>query len=601
MPKPNTSAIDLIRKVYTLAKPYGRRRLALVSGLSLAQGIFQVIGVTSIFPFLALAADPERLRNSQAGQRFLDLLPEMDNERLLLVAGIFAIVMLVLANVINVVSEFVRVRYASNFAHWLRIRLLRRITSRPYTDFLNENSAVLIKKVLGDVLGFTAGVLLPLLDSFARIATIALLIATLFLVQPQIAIGATVGFGLFYLVIFKVFGKWRKSTAAGLKVAQRGSITELKQILGGIKPVKVHRAEEIFIDRFSRHSLRQAQLLSWIGIVGSAPRYFVEPLAFGGVVVVVLTYASRGQDLAVILPNLGVMALAGYRLLPALQLLYSQLNQLGTSRHTLDEVYDEFLAAESSSGRDTGSRNGNFTAPSALPWKNKITLDNLGFCYPGTDRPVIDRLTLEIPKNTSLGIIGTTGSGKSTLVDLILGLHIPTEGRILIDGVPLGPDTRRSWRGGIGYVPQEMFLIDDSIAANIAFGLSKDKIDSAALIRAAEAAQILDFIENELPLKWETIVGENGARLSGGQRQRIGLARALYHEPSLLILDEATSALDLPTEAEVMKAITALQGSMTMLIIAHRLSTIEGCTKRLDLSPQIIGDIGSMRTEQLEV
>lgn len=455
---------------------------------------------------------------------------------------------------------------------------------RPYTDFLNENSAVLIKKVLGDVLGFTAGVLLPLLDSFARIATIVLLIGTLFLVQPQIAIGATIVFGLFYLIVYKVFGKWRRATAAGLKIAQRGSITELKQTLGGIKPIKVHRAEEIFISRFSIHSLQQAKLLSWIGIVGSAPRYFVEPLAFGGVVVVVMAYASLGQDLAVILPSLGVMALAGYRLLPALQLLYNQLNQLGTSRHTLDEVYDEFLAAESSRGRDDEGHDGHFTAPSALQWNNAITLDHLSFSYPGTDSPVIDDLTLQIPKNTTLGIIGTTGSGKSTLVDLILGLHIPTAGRILIDDVPLGPGNRRKWRGGIGYVPQDIFLIDDTISANIAFGLSEEEIDPAALIRAAGAAQILDFIENELPLKWDTIVGENGARLSGGQRQRIGLARALYNQPGLLILDEATSALDLPTEAEVMKAITALQGSMTMLIIAHRLSTIEGCTKRLDLS-----------------
>jgi ABC-type multidrug transport system fused ATPase/permease subunit len=197
---------------------------------------------------------------------------------------------------------------------------------------------------------------------------------------------------------------------------------------------------------------------------------------------------------------------------------------------------------------------------------------------------VIDQLSLSIPKNSSLGIVGTTGCGKSTLVDLILGLHVPSSGRILIDDTPLGPDQRRAWRGGIGYVPQEIFLIDDSVAANIAFGLPKEKIDPAALERAAAAAQILAFILHDLPHGWDTIVGERGVRLSGGQRQRIGLARALYHQPELLVLDEATSALDTETEDGVMQAIATLSGQITMLVIAHRLRTVEMCDERLDLT-----------------
>lgn len=574
---------DLIRKVYILARPYGRKKLLIVSGLSLAQGLFQVLGVTSIFPFLALAADPSRLRNSRFGSRFLDLLPPLDNSQLLLIAGIFAIVMLFLSNGINLFAEFARTRYAHGFGHWLRTGLLRKIATRPYTDFLQENSAVLVKKVVGDVSQFTTGVLLPLLDSFARIATIVLLVVTLFLVQPTIAIFASLGFALFYGLVFRVFGNWRKRTTEGLLNANRGTYIEAQQMLGGIKPVKVHRAEEPFIARFSAHSEQQARLMAWVTIVSNGPRYLVEPLAFGGVVAVVLVYAARGQDFSAIMPNLGVMALAGYRLLPALQLLYGQLTQLATTRHALDEVYDEFLAAENSLGKDAESANGRLSAPAALKWGKAISLENLGFQYPGAEKPVIKNLNLTIPKNSSLGIVGTTGCGKSTLVDLILGLHVPSNGRILIDDTPLGPDNRRAWRGGIGYVPQDIFLIDDSIAANIAFGVPKEKIDPAALRRAASAAQILTFIETELPDKWDTVVGERGVRLSGGQRQRIGLSRALYHNPELLILDEATSALDNKTERNVLEAINGLHGKITIVIIAHRIVTVEKCDQIVEL------------------
>jgi len=582
MPSVLRNALDLVRKVYLLARPYGRKKLGVVMLLSLAQGIFQVLGVTSIFPFLALSSDPERLRNSRLGSQLLHWLPPFDNSQLLMLSGIVAIVMLLLSNAVNLLAEFVRTRYAHGFGHWLRVGLLRKIATRPYTEFLQMNSGILVKKVVSDVMQFTSGVLLLLLDCSARIVTIILLIITLFLVQPSIAIGATLVFGIYYAVIFKVFGKWRQQTSEGLKEAQRGTFVEAQQMLSGIKTMKVHRCEERFISRFSKHSLNEARLLAWAGVVGHAPRYLVEPIALGSVVFVVMLYVGRGQDLSVILPNLGVMALAGYRLLPALQLVYSQLSQLGTNLYALDEVFDEYLAAESYLGKDAEGGSGHLEAPTALRWNDSITLENLTFRYPGTNKTVIEDLNLMVPKNSSLGIVGTTGCGKSTLVDIILGLHTPTAGRILIDTTVLDPTNRRAWRGGIGYVPQEIFLIDDTIIANIALGVREDEIDRNALERAAKSAQILSFID-DLPSQWNTVVGERGVRLSGGQRQRIGLARALYHQPTLLVLDEATSALDSETEDGVMEAIATLRGQITMIIIAHRTRTVEGCDRRIDL------------------
>jgi ATP-binding cassette, subfamily B, bacterial PglK len=574
---------DLIRRVLFLARPYGRAKLAAVFSLSLAQALFQVIGITSIFPFLAIAADPERIRRSHFGMQFLSLFPPMETRQLLLVAGVIAIVALLLSNAVNLLSEYARTRYAQNFAHWLRVRLLRRIASQPYTYFLQRNSGDLLKKVMGDVTNYAGGVLLPLLDTVARVLTAVLLLATLFLVQPVIAISAAIALGAFYVIIFRLLARKRREANENLKTSFGGSYREAQQMLGGIKPVKVHHAEEHFLSRFARHSAIVAQTNAQIPVFANSARYFVEPLAFGGLVVAVLMLAARGRDFSDILPNLGVMALAGYRLLPSLQLLYAQLTQVSTMRHAVDEVYDEFVAAETDKSLVRAISTESVIPASPFPWENAITLSDVSYHYPEASRPALEGVSLTIPKNTSVGIIGPTGSGKSTLVDLLLGLYYPTAGEILIDGQRLTPVRVPSWQASIGYVPQDIFLIDDTIARNIAFGLPDQKTDPAQLREACAMAHILNFIEAELPDGFDTNVGERGVRLSGGQRQRIGLARALYHRPSLLVLDEATSALDVATEAKLLEALHSLSGKLTMVVAAHRLSAVANCDQLLDL------------------
>ena len=576
------NASDLIRRVLFLARPYGRKKLALVFFLSLAQGVFQVIGVTSIFPFLAIAAAPERIRHSQFGLRFLALLPPMGNRELLITAGVIAIVGLLLSNAINLLAEYTRARYANSFAHWLRVRLLRRMASQPYGYFLRRNSGDLLRKVMSDVTNYTGGVLLPLLDSIARALIAALLLATLFLVQPVIAVSAALGFGAFYVVIFRLLARKRREVNEGFQRAFGGSYRDAQQMLGGIKPIKVHRAEEHFLGRFARHSAVVAQMSNRMPIIANSTRYLVEPLAFGGLVLAVVVLAVRGRDFSDILPNLGVMAVAGYRLLPTLQLLYSQVTGFTSMRYSLDEVFQEFVAAE----RDekSGSVDISLGKSGPIEWHDAITLDEVSFIYPGTDRPILDRFSITIKKNISIGFIGPTGSGKSTLIDLLLGLHRPTNGRVFIDGKPLTPELIPSWQATIGYVPQEIFLIDDTIARNIALGVPDNEIDNARLQEVCSMAQILDFIEIELRDGFQTTVGERGVRLSGGERQRIGLARALYHRPSLILLDEATSALDIATEAKLLEALRILAGKLTIVMAAHRLSALANCDKLLDLS-----------------
>jgi ATP-binding cassette, subfamily B, bacterial PglK len=578
---------DLIRRVLFLARPYGRLKLVGIFLLSLAQALFQVIGITSIFPFLAIAADPERIRRSHFGTRFLEFFPPMENRQLLLVAGVIAIAGLIASNAVNLLAEYARTRYAQNFAHWLRVRLLLRMAAQPYTYFLQRNSGDLLKKIMGDVTNYAGGVLLPLLDTVARVLTAVLLLVTLFLVQPMIALSAAIVLGTYYVIIFRLLTRKRREVDENLKISVAGSYREAQQMLGGIKPVKVHRAEEHFLSRFAGHSAVLAQMYARTPIFANSARYFVEPLAFGGLVVAVLVLAARGRDFSDILPNLGVMALAGYRLLPSLQLLYAQLTQVSTMRHAVDEVYDEFVDAEIDRSVPSAISTGRVTPATPFCWNNAIRLCEVTFRYAGSLRPALDGLSLVIPKNTSLGVIGPTGSGKSTLVDLLLGLYLPRAGDILIDGQPLTPALVPSWQASIGYVPQDIFLIDDTIARNIAFGVSDEKIDEARLGEACAMAQILDFIEAELPDGLETKVGERGIRLSGGQRQRIGLARALYHRPSLLILDEATSALDVATEAKLLEALRSLTGKLTMIVAAHRLSAVANCDQLLDLGEMV--------------
>jgi ABC-type multidrug transport system fused ATPase/permease subunit len=280
------------------------------------------------------------------------------------------------------------------------------------------------------------------------------------------------------------------------------------------------------------------------------------------------------------------MALAGYRLLPAVQLLYAQLTQVSTMRHAVDEVYDEFVDAEIERSIPPAISS-HVTPATPFCWNNAIMLCKVSYRYPGTLRPALEGLSLIVPKNTSLGVIGPTGSGKSTFVDLLLGLYLPTAGEILIDGQALTPKLAPSWQASIGYVPQDIFLIDDTIARNVAFGLPEERINQTQVREACAMAQILKFIEEELPHQFDTNIGERGIRLSGGQRQRIGLARALYHHPSLLILDEATSALDVATEAKLLGALRSLSGKLTMIVAAHRMSAVANCDQLIDLASEV--------------
>jgi ATP-binding cassette subfamily C protein len=476
------------------------------------------------------------------------------------------------------VSEYVRIRYAYNFSQWVRRQLMRSYAARPYEYFLKRNSASLNQRIQ-DIHSFTVNVLLPLGEILTRFVLISMLAATVFYVQPLIAMGALFLLGGFYIIAFLWVRPRTRMIGKMIQTHNVGFWKNTNQFLHAIKTVFVHGKTRYFIDKAIQHSAETTKYQSLIPIYSNGPRYMIEPIAYGGLVAIVVVLALQGKAFSDILPNLMVMAMAGYRMLPSLQLLFAQLVAVAANNYTLVQLEEEILEIEHESV-EVSSDNANASAN--LSFLQGISLEELTYRYPESDRDVIKGLSLLIEKNESIGIAGPSGSGKSTLVDLILGLHAPNSGQIKVDNVAISSENISSWRSMIGYVPQDIYLLDDTIAANIAFGIDPQKVDSRALEEAARGAHILDFIRS-LPEGFETVVGERGVRLSGGQRQRIGVARALYHGPEVLVLDEATSALDHDTEKAVMDTITLLKGKLTIIIIAHRLSTLEHCNRVIQM------------------
>jgi ATP-binding cassette subfamily C protein len=421
---------------------------------------------------------------------------------------------------------------------------------------------------------------MPLLQTVSAVLNILLLSVALIWFNPWVSITAGLSLGIAYLGIYQLLAGHRQRFSHVMLETSRNTSRLVHQLLSAIKPIKVHGVESTFVEKFQQMIKKAAIYEARQTVFQIAPKNLVEPIALSVLITIVVSYAYIGQDMAQVLPTLGLMAMAAYRLLPNIQSIYGSMTSYSSNLHALDEVYEEFNRPQTAPIQTKSARN---PIP-RMELTQKIELSDVSFRYPTSATNVIDSLNLEVPANTSLALVGTTGCGKSTLVDLILGLHAPTDGAIRIDGVHLGRENRRNWLASIGYVPQDIVLLDDSVAANIALGVDITAIDWSRMKVACEAAQILDFVETELPNGWQTEVGERGVRLSGGQRQRIGIARALYHSPSLLILDEATSALDNETEASVMEAIMRLEGKITMIIIAHRLTTIQWCDQIFDMT-----------------
>ena len=547
--------IDLARAM----TPRERRQLAwITAGLCLA-ALLEVAGVASVVPFLTLVGDPAavgRLPLLGAAKAWLGV----SDRAFLAVVGFAALGAILATSLVNAGLTFAQLRFTNLAGYALSRRLLARYLARDRLFFANRNSAELAKNVLAEADRVVVGVLTPVTVMVARGLAAAAIVAFLVAVEPRLALLLGAGFGGLYVLVYAVTRHHLARIGAAATKDNERRFALVAECFGALTELKLYGRIDAFAGRFDRPARAYALANAASLTLGQVPRFAVEALAFGGVIAVVLAALSRGLDPAGLLPLLGLFAFAGYRLLPAFQHLF---NSLSTLRFHLPIARLIVAELDGPAPRAAGP------APAPLPFAHEIRFEGVTFAYSGDARPQLRGLDLAIPARGWIGLAGRTGAGKSTLVGLLLGLLAPNGGRITVDGVPLDGTTIRAWQARVGYVPQDVFLVDDTIAANIALGVDAAAVDHAAVERAARLAAVHEFVA-ALPQGYATLVGERGGRLSGGQRQRLGIARALYHDPDVVVLDEATSALDAETEAAVVAALHALAATRTVVTIAHR-------------------------------
>jgi ABC-type multidrug transport system fused ATPase/permease subunit len=546
-----------------------RLQVVLLLVMSLFVALLDAAGVASIMPFMAVLATPQLIETNAILAAVYTGLGFADSQSFMFFLGISVFVVLVLSQAFKAIATYVQLRFVLMLEYTLGRRMVAGYLYQPYPWFLNRNSADLGKTIVSEVHQVIGTAMMPMTSLMVQGSVVIALIALLIFVNPGLALAVGGVLGLAYGLFYRLTSGYLSRFGNERVVANEARFTVLSEAFGGIKEVKVRCLEDAFTRRFSRPAETFAKDYAAAQVITTMPRFFLETMAFGGMILMVLYLMNGGDGLSTTLPIISLYAMAAYRLMPALQQIYGGFTNLTFAKAALDILHADFVELAPITPVDTH----------APPMKliRAITLNGISFTYPNAPRPALHDLSISIPARSTIGLVGSTGSGKTTTVDLILGLLEPQEGTLEVDGACITLHNRRSWQQSIGYVPQQIFLADDSVAANIAFGLEPSAIDQAAVERAAQIANLHDFVANELPQGYATTVGERGVRLSGGQRQRIGIARALYHKPQVLILDEATSALDNNTEHAVMEAVHNLGHEITIIIIAHRLTTVREC------------------------
>lgn len=564
----------MIRELFDLLERRERLQLTGLGLCILIMAVLEMIGIASILPFMRVVSNPEVVQESHWLSRIYEALEFSSTESFLMFLGLVVLVAITVNNGFSAFTTWLMYRYAWSQNHRLSTRLLARYLERPYAFFLSRNTADLSKNILSEVQIVINGVMLASLKFVSKALVSILIIGLLaaFDVRLALVVGLVLGGAYGFVYVF-LRGRQRRLGRERF-LQNRRRYQKAAEALSGIKELKVLGREKSFLKRFQEPSWRYCRTAATNQVVASLPRYALETIAFSGVLLIVLYHLRFSASVSQMLPVLSLYVFAGYRLMPSLNEMFSSAVHIRFNRAALEDLHSDLMDNDVEFDRQYSAIARDKIQP--LPLRRDIRLINLSFTYPNSEVPSLESVVMSVQRHQIVGLVGKTGAGKTTLVDLILGLLEPSEGAIEVDGQPLSNDLRLSWRRSCGYIPQEIFLSDDTIRANIAFGVPEKEIDDQAMHRAAEIAQIDDFIMS-LPRTYETTVGERGVRLSGGQRQRIGIARALYHNPDVLVMDEATSSLDGATEAAIMDMIHKLGRIKTLIVIAHRLSTVRAC------------------------
>ena len=579
--------MEIINKFLYLLSNQERKRAYLLLVMILLMALIDMLGIASIMPFIAVITNPDLIENNYILNYFYEfsgIFGVTTNQQFIFIFGIVVFLFLLFSLSFKALTFYAQTKFISMREYSLGKRLVESYLHQPYSWFLYRHSAEIGKTVLSESSKVINKGLTPLFSLISQSAVAISIIILLILVDLKLTIIVGLTLGTAYLSIYKLTQKFISRIGKESVKVNEGRFTALSEAFNAAKEIKLGGLEQIYISLFSDKAKILAKNTISLSIIGQMPRFTLEAITFGGMILVTLYLMSQSGSFIKVAPILALYAFAGYRLMPALQHIYNSIIQINFTAPALDGVYKDLKSLQSYK---------KVNSQETLKLTTDIKLKDISYDYPNTTSTALKNINLRIEANSTVGLVGATGSGKTTAVDIILGLLEAQKGVLEVDGKEINKNNRRAWQRSIGYVPQQIFLSDNTVEANIAFGVDPKDIDLEAVERASKIANLHNFVTNDLSLKYQTLIGENGIRLSGGQRQRIGIARALYHKPQVLILDEATSALDNLTEQAVMDAVHKLRKNITIIIIAHRLSTVRNCDNILFLERGEIKDQGT--------
>jgi len=565
--------MQTFKKLLFLLNSNERKRAGFLLVMIIIMALLDMIGVASILPFMAVLTNPGLIETNlilESMFQISNMFGVENSQQFLFALGFLVFVTLVTSLIFKALTTYVQVSFILMREYSIGKRLVEGYLHQPYSWFLSRNSADLGKTILSEVQHVIGNGMNPLMELISKGMVAISLITLLIITHPKLALIIGFSLSVAYIIIFSFLRTYLNRIGKESLKNNQLRFTAVSEAFNAAKEVKVGGLEQTYIDRFSNSAKIFARIHASSQVIRQLPRFILEAIAFGGILLITLYVMAQKGTFNNALPIISLYVFAGYRLLPALQQIYGSFTQLTFVGPSLDKLYDDLNNLKLfNPNQDQG----------ILPLNKTITLKNIYYNYPNTARTALKDINLSISAKSTVGLVGTTGSGKTTTVDVILGLLEAQKGTLEVDGKVITKQNSRAWQRSIGYVPQHIYMADDSIMANIAFGVEPKDINQVAVEKASKIANLHEFIIDELPKQYQTIIGERGVRLSGGQRQRIGIARALYLDPQVLILDEATSALDNQTEKAFMDAVNNLSKEITIIFIAHRLSTVKKCDK----------------------
>lgn len=564
--------LDSLQKIYKLFPRKDRIKLGVIFVMMIFASFLEVLGIGLIPAFVVTIAEPDRVLNMVYIGPILENLDITTSQSLALFGAIILILVYIFKNVYLTFFKYIKIKFVKHKKIQLQDRVFKAYMAAPYTFFINRNSAELLRNVNSEVGKIINGTIMPILEIFLNIIMFALIIGGLLYLEPVITLITILMMGGGGYVFLKITQKKTRESGKISRSASGDMNRVILQGLGGFKDARVLNREKLFLKQYNNFAKTQVKASIYQNVVKTLPKPIIETLLVVGILTVTLIMVFEGREFTQIIPVLTLFGVAAVKLMP---IFNSVIQQITTIRYSAYSVYAIFDDLEILENEHKEFRKKILSNTEKMELKNEIVLNSLSYHYPDANEYAVKNVSITIPKGKAIAFVGASGAGKTTLVDLILGLLTPQKGIIEVDGQDI-QENIRGWMKNIGYIQQSNYLMDERIFRNIAFGVPDDEVDDKKMKNAVEAAQLEELI-SKLPNGLNTRSGERGARLSGGQQQRIGIARALYNNPQVLVMDEATSALDNITEKYVIEAIERLRGDRTIIMIAHRLTTVQNC------------------------